>query len=403
MTTRTYRASAFLDAAKKQGIDVAVGSEERHVLSALNPGGHLTVNFLDLEQSTSDIVEFVEQYPVEAIIATDDDGVVLAAMASDACNLRHNSVGSVASARNKYETRRILAQAGLLTPKFWRFPADTDLEICSQQVIYPCVVKPLALSASRGVMRANNPGEFVQAFQRLLPILEENGIDVLSNDAKQVLVEGYIPGEEVVLEGIIVDDQLLPLAIFDKPDPLDGPFFQETIYVTPSRHTQDTQHAIIETGERALTALGLHNGPVHIELRINEAGIWVVEVAPRSIGGYCSKALRFDGDVTLEELILQEALGQPINNHQHATPASGVMMVPIPHAGILCGIEGIEEARKVPGIEEIKIAISSGQTVMPPPEGSQYLGFIFARGETAEQVETALRGSHNCLNIIIES
>ena len=234
MTTKTYRAGAFLEAAEHMGINVVVGSEEAHVLADTYPGGHLIVDFHDLEQSTGAIVEFARQYSLDAIISTDDDGVVLAAMSSDALKLsHHNTLGSVATARNKYQTRKALDKAGLPTPQYWRFSVDADPAQAANEVTYPCVVKPLALSASRGVMRADNPEQFVTAFQRLLPILHESGFDPVSDVATQVLVESFIPGFEVAVEAMLMQGQMVPLAIFDKPDPLDGPFFEETIYVTP--------------------------------------------------------------------------------------------------------------------------------------------------------------------------
>lgn len=402
MTTKTYRAGAFLDAAEKLGIPVAVGSEEAHVLTNSNPSGHIALDFLDLEQATSDIVEFAKQYPFDAIVSTDDDGVVLAAMASDALRLPHNPLGAVATARNKYETRRTLSRAGLLTPSFWRFGIDDDPLQAANTVTYPCVVKPLALSASRGVMRANNPDEFLTAFKRLRPILQETSFDPVSDATKQILVEAFIPGDEVAVEGILVQNEFIPLAIFDKPDPLDGPFFEETIYVTPSRHPQAKQQAILNTTRKALTALGLVNGPVHVELRLNTEGAWILEVAPRSIGGYCSRILRFGTDTSLEALILQQALGQPLLSTEMATPASGVMMIPVPSRGILCGLQGLIEAERVQHIDEIRLTIPAGQMVVPLPEGSQYLGFIFARAESPEQVETALRQAHEYLHFVID-
>jgi biotin carboxylase len=402
MTTKTYRASAFLAAIEKLGIPVTVGSEETHVLAGANPSGHLTLDFHDLEQATSDIVEFAKTTPFDAIVSTDDDGVVLAALASDALQLPHNPLGAVATARNKYETRRALSKAGLLTPLFWRFDGHDDPVKASQQVIYPCVVKPLALSASRGVMRTNNPDEFLIAFERLRLILQETSFDPVSDAVKQILVEAFIPGDEVAVEGILVNNEFIPLAIFDKPDPLNGPFFEETIYITPSRHPQVVQDNILDTTRQALIALGLTEGPVHVELRINIEGAWIVEVAPRSIGGYCSRILRFDTDTPLEVLILQQALGQPLASTELATPACGVMMIPVPSRGILCGVQGLIEAEQVHHIDEIQLTIPAGQMVVPLPEGSQYMGFIFARADSPDGVESALRQAHSYLQFIID-
>lgn len=401
MATQTYRASAFLEAAARLSIPVAVGSEQPQPLAHLNPGGHLGVDFHDLEAATDRIVEFAAKYQLDAILSTDDDGVILAAMASDALGLSHNPLLAVRVARDKYQTRQALAAAGMRTPEFRRFSVDDDPEQAARQVSFPCVVKPLALAASRGVMRADNPDEFVAAFSRLVTILETVEVSELNPAGHQILVESYLPGVEVAVEGLLVGGKLTVLAIFDKPDPLVGPFFEETIYVTPSRHSEPVQREIVAETQQAITALGLTGGPVHAELRINEAGCWILEVAPRSIGGYCSRALRFGAGTTLEELILQHAVGLPLTSTQPATPASGVMMIPIPKAGVLCEVQGVEQAQEVPGIDEIRITIPVGRAVVPLPEGSQYLGFIFARDQTPERVEAALRAAHARLTFII--
>jgi biotin carboxylase len=250
-------------------------------------------------------------------------------------------------------------------------------------------------------MRADDPEQFVVAFERLASILRE--IEHVEEMAarEQILVEDFIPGDEVAVEGILIDGELLVLAIFDKPDPLDGPYFEETIYVTPSRHPQAVQKEIVEATRQAVAALGLTDGPIHAEMRVNEHGAWILELAPRSIGGYCSLALRFGTDVGLEELILQHALDRPLSSTEPATPASGVMMIPIPEAGILCEVQHVEQAREVSGIEAIKLTIPVGQAVVPLPEGSQYLGFIFARADDPERAEAALREAHEQLKFVI--
>jgi len=401
MATQTYRAGAFLEAASRLELPVAVGSEEVQPLAHLNPAGHLTIDFHDLEGATDRIVEFATKYPLDAILSPDDDGVLLAAMASEALGLSHTPLLAVRVARDKFQTRQALAAAGMRTPEFRRFSIEADPTQVAQQVKFPCVVKPLALAASRGVMRVDSPGEFVSAFGRLVSILQAAEVSEQNPAGQQILVEGYLPGAEVAVEGLLVQGKLTVLAIFDKPDPLEGPFFEETIYVTPSRHPATVQRETIAATQQAITALGLTEGPVHAELRINEQGCWILEVAPRSIGGYCSRALRFGTGSTLEELILQRALGLPLTSTRPATPASGVMMIPIPRAGILCEVQGVEEAAQVPGIDELRITIPLGREVVPLPEGSQYLGFIFARDQTPERAETALRAAHALLNFII--
>jgi biotin carboxylase len=402
MTTTTYRASAFLEAAQRLGVPVVVGSDRPQVLEAANPGGHLTLDFLAPEEASRAIVEFARRYPIQAVIAADDDGVILAAMAAAALKLPHNSVDAVTATRSKHRMRKVLAASGVPSPRFALFSIDDDPRDVARQVSFPCVVKPLFLSASRGVIRANDPVEFDAAFHRLAAILRRPEVAAQGGPlARQVLVESYIPGVEVALEGLLSKGKLRVLALFDKPDPLEGPFFEETIYVTPSRLPDSVQQSIVACTAQAVTALGLEHGPIHAELRVNDQGAWILEIAPRSIGGLCSRALRFGEGIPLEELILRHAMGLEVDSILRERQAAGVMMIPIPQAGILREVRGQEEARRVARIEEIRFTIPIGQEVVPLPEGWRYLGFIFARAETPEQVETALREAHSRLTFLI--
>jgi biotin carboxylase len=402
MTTTTYRASAFLEAARHLHVPVVVGSERPQALAVANPGGHLTLDFSAPEEAARTVVAFARDDPISAVIAADDDGVILAAMASAALGLPHNPVGAVAAARNKYRMRQVLAEAGIPCPRFERFSIHHDPAEVARRVSYPCVVKPLALSASRGVIRADDPEQFVAAFHRLVAILRRPEVAILGGrSAQELLVESFVPGAEVALEGLLTDGKLRVLALFDKPDPLDGPFFEETIYVTPSRFPVAVQEAIAACTANVAAALGLRQGPVHAELRVNDQGSWMLEIAPRSIGGLCSRTLRFDSEISLEELILRQALGLDVEAFERERQAAGVMMIPIPQAGILRQVLGQEEAKRVAGVEDLRLTIPLGQEVIPVPEGSKYLGFIFARGETPDAVEVALREAHRRITFTI--
>jgi biotin carboxylase len=395
----TYKAQSFLDAAARLGVAVTVGTDRRQVLSALHPAGNLTVDFARPEAAAREVAAFARRYPIDAVIAADDEGALVAAHAAAVLGLQYSSVDAVRTARDKHRTREALRAAGLPVPPYWKFRLDADAADIARRVVYPCVLKPLELSASRGVIRADTPEEFVAAHQRLTAILLDR-----QALADTFMVEGFIPGVEVAVEGVLEGGALRLLALFDKPDPLDGPFFEETIYVTPSRHPQDVQRAIVSMAERGTRALGLRHGPVHAELRCNAQGAWVLEIAPRSIGGLCSRALRFgDAMVSLEELLLRQALDRPTRGLERETRASGVMMVPIPRAGVLRSVRGTAAAAAVPGIDAVQMTIPPGQRVAPPPEGSRYLGFLFARATTADEVEAALRTAHARLDIDIET
>ena len=402
LPTRTYRAIDFLTAADQLDVEVVIGSDQPQTLSELSPRKSIALNFHEPVAATREIVAFAKEYPLTAVVGVDDDTTILATMASEALGLPHNSVESAYATRNKYRLRKILPEAGIPSPHFDLLSIDDDPAACATRVRFPCVVKPLSLSASRGVIRADNSDEFVEAFRRVVAILRTPGVADDGNvEACGILVERFIPGIEVALEGIFLRGELKVLAIFDKPDPLDGPFFEETLYITPSRLPTAVQEAISDCTARAAQALGLREGPVHAELRVNDEGPWVIEIAARSIGGLCARTLRFGTGISLEELILRHAIGMEIEPLERERQPAGVMMIPIPHAGTLREVRGAADAEKVVGIEGVTISIPVGQEVVPLPEGARYLGFIFARGGTPESVEAALREAHRRLAFII--
>jgi biotin carboxylase len=396
MSPATYRAGAFLGAARRLDLGVVVGIDLPETLSEY---WHvpLGVDFTAPQASVRTIVEYAREHPITAILAVDDGATELAALASAALGLAHNSPRAAEAARDKLLMRTLMSQGGAPCPVFRPFSLAADPLEVAEQVTYPCVVKPRRLSGSRGVIRANNPDEFVAAFNRLKRLLLSEGY----TEQDSLLVEDFIPGLEVALEGILTHSQLKVLTLFDKPDPLDGPFFEETIYVTPSRLPTDVQEAIARCVTIAAASLELREGPVHAELRINEQGPWMLEIAGRSIGGLCSTILEFGSGMCLEELILRHAIGQEITSIERENHAAGVMMIPIPSAGMLKAVHGIEEAQAVPLITGVQITAKLNHSLVPLPEGASYLGFIFARGDTPAQVEEAIRQAHNLLKFDI--
>lgn len=397
----SYRAESFVEAANRLGIEVVKGYDMPAPL-VKDAACRLPLDYQDVEESAQAIAAFAAANPVQAILSADDSATVLAAQASAALGLRHNSVEAAEAARDKHRMRQLFAAAGVPSPRFRLYSLRDDAEEVADEINYPCVIKPTALSGSRGVIRADSPLEFIAAHHRLKSILN-------LERSEEFLVEDFIPGFEVALEGIMDNGALHVLALFDKPDPLDGPYFEETIYVTPSRLPEAAQRAIADCASRAAAALGLSEGPVHAELRLNEGGPWMVEIAGRSIGGLCSQTLRFGTSMSLEELILRQACGLEIElvlstaegTVEREKGAGGVMMIPIPAAGMLKAVEGVAEAEAVPGIESVEITAKLNYAITPLPEGASYLGFIFARGDTPAEVESALREAHRRLRFEI--
>ena len=403
LPTATYRTVAFVEAAHRLGVDVTVASERPSTFERANPTGLVTLDFADPTHSAAQARTFAYAHPVHGVVAVDDDTAVVAAAIAQELGLRGNPIAAAAAARDKHQQRQLLAPAGVPVPPFELFAITADPEQLARIASYPCVLKPLRLSASRGVIRADTTAEFVAAFERIKRILEPAGCE------RSLLVEAFVPGREVAVEGIVTQGSLHVLAMFDKPDPLDGPFFEETIYVTPSRLARTAQREIAACAQAAVHALELREGPIHAELRHNDRGAWLIELAARPIGGRCSGALRFgNGDsglgagVSLEEIIILHALGMELPTVEREHQASGVMMIPVPGPGVLREVRGVDAAQAVPLVEEVVITMHQGQMLVPWPEGSRYPGFIFARGDTSEAVEAALRTAHARLEFVTE-
>ena len=406
LPTSTYRARDFMAAAERIGADVVVASEETSSLEHLSRDALVTLDFLDPETSAERVAQFHEKLPLSAVLSVDEETAVVAAMIGKRLGLPHNAPGAARRTRLKHEMRRALQTAGLPCPAYRLLDIGDDPHRHAGELSYPVVLKPVFLSGSRGVERADDERSFVAAFERIARLLSRAEIARRGGpDAKRILVEGYIEGPEVALEALLTDGEARPLALFDKPDPLEGPFFEETIYVTPSRRPEATQAAIVSAAAAAAEAVGLRHGPIHAELRLPPNGPpTLVEIAGRSIGGLCSRTLRFgDGRLSLEEVILRHALGEDVARYPRECSAAGVMMIPIPKAGTLEAVSGVDGAKAVEHVEDVVITTHPGAKLVPLPEGSSYLGFIFARAKTPEEVETALRKAHSNLEWTIRS
>jgi biotin carboxylase len=392
--TTGYQTRVFADAAERLGFELVLATDRCHVLD--DPwGDHAIALRFDDPQAAADVL--AAEAHVDGIVAVGDRPAYLAALAAERLRIPYNLPDSVQACRNKFVARERFRAAGLLVPEFRRVAIADGPDRAADVGPYPCVLKPLGLSASRGVIRANNPAEFVAAFRRIETLLRDPDILRLHEEQDRFLqVESFIEGREFALEGILTRGRLRVLAIFDKPDPLEGPFFEETIYVTPSREPEQAQREIIRTTESAVKALGLTHGPVHAEMRVNRHGVWMLEVAARPIGGLCARVLP-----GLEELILRHAAGEDVSSVAMPRDAAGVMMIPIPREGIYVATEGLQQARSQPGIEDVIITAKEGQKLVPLPEGASYLGFIFSRGNSPEEVEAALRASHAQLHFEI--
>jgi phosphoribosylaminoimidazole carboxylase (NCAIR synthetase) len=406
-TTTGYQIRSFGEAAQKLGVQLVFASDRCDQLDDPWADDAIPVRFWDEAHSVNTIVAACATAPIHGVIAVGDRPTVLAARVAQALGLAGNPPDAVRASRDKLASRRAFTRAGLPTPEFVDVSIADDPVALAARCTFPAVIKPLALSGSRGVMRVDRTSDFVSAFERLARLM--NSPDILNERDEihgRALIESYIPGHEFAIEGAMTEGVFKSFVIFDKPEPLVGPFFEETIYVTPSGASPVVQQALLDHVATAARALGLHHGPIHAECRVNTTGVYVLEVAPRPIGGLCARALRFHdmswAPVTLEEVLLLHSIGEDISTFTPSTEASGVMMIPIPRRGVYRGVRGVDKAVAIPGIDDVRITAKADELLLPLPEGRSYLGFIFARGKDPGAVEQSLREAHAALTFEIE-
>ena len=397
----------FADAAASLGIEVVYATDRCDQLADPWRDGAIPVRFHEERRSVGAVLKALDARPVSGVLVVGDRPSVMAAYITRQLGLPGHSPEAAGIARDKRLSRERLKTAGLLVPDYFAVPTTIDPSTLLSKVTFPAVVKPTVLSASRGVIRADDALSFVTAFGRVQRLLASNDIKELREPGSDVIqIESYIPGAEYALEGILEHGVFHTLAIFDKPDPLEGPFFEESIYVTPSRVNVGTERQIKDVVERAAKALGLHHGPLHAECRVNSRGVYVLEVAARPIGGLCARALRFvkpgEPSIGLEQLLLRHAVGEPVGEWLRESEASAVMMIPIPRSGLFRGAAGVDEAKAVAGVDEVLITAKADQHLLALPEGSSYLGFIFAHAPTPDGAEQAVRNAHACLRLTID-
>ena len=398
-----YQVRSFDAAADRTGVELVLATDRCDQIEDPWGDGAVPIRFHDEDGAVQAITDAAAAAPFDAVLAVGDRPAQIGALAARALGLPGHPPAAVRLAGHKVKTRMRMRSAGMRTPWFRSIPVNAGNDVLLQRIAYPCVVKPLGLAASRGVIRADSPSELVAAAERVRRLLASYEIVALRDPANDSFaVEEYIPGPEVAVEGVLTDGELQVLAIFEKPDSLQGPYFEETIYATPDRLPEEERAAVVGQVAAAVRALGLKHGPVHAECRLGPRGVVVLEVAARPIGGLCSRVLRFSGpsgrSCSLEEVLLQHALGRPSADFHLHRGAAAVMMIPVPCAGIHLDVDGLAAARAVPSIEDVVVTVKPGQRLVPWPEGAGYPGFIFARGDTPEEVIHAARTAHGLLS-----
>jgi len=400
----SYRTMRYLQAAARLNLAVIIVSEGEHSIVSEYAQG-LNVRFNQPQLALQTVIQETGQSEVVAVIGTDDSVIELASAVAQHFNLPHNDANAARLARRKDLARLALQVSEINIPAFQQIEINSILEPPSRQMDclgnlqFPVVIKPLALSASRGVIRVNDEQQLISGLKRVKAILDRQS-DLDEQEKQQVLLEEYIHGDEIAVEGIVENGKCKLLTIFDKPDPLHGPFFEETLYITPTRLSQSAIDDVTQMLQAASVAYGIKTGPVHAEYRISNNSVYLIEMAARTIGGLCSDILEYGLGCTLEEIVLKQSTGHSTVK-QFSNTAAGVLMIPVPEKGILKRVEGLLEASKIEFIEDINIQLREGYELIPLPEGNSYLGFVFAKAPSFEQVEMALRKAQACLNVVV--
>jgi biotin carboxylase len=396
--TTAYQVEDLTAAARRLGLEPLLGTDRCHVLAETWPAGALALDFRDPPRAAAQAIAGMGAAPVAGVVATDEKTALIAGEVAERLGLRHASLAAAQAAADKRRFRERMREAGLPHPAFALVALGEDPRPAARAIGYPVVIKPLHLSASRGVMRADRDGELVARVARLAQLLADPAVAAIAAEpeaARLFLIEKFVSGPEVAFEGLMVGGALRQLALFDKPDPLDGPTFAETIYVTPSDLPDERQAEVAAAVAASARAIGLDDGPVHAEVRVPPDGAAVViELAARSIGGLCGRVLRFGAGIALEEVVIAHATGlDPGSLARSGAPAGGVMMLPVLEAGVLAEVRGTDAARAVPGVVDVVITARVGDHLVPLPEGHAYAGFLFAEGETPAAVVAALRAA----------
>lgn len=396
LPANTYRAQRFLEAARKLGVDVFIATDSD--FSPPDPSNSVIdgISFCDPKEAGRQIADIIRHQGPMSVLAVDEAAVEVAEWTRVALGLIDHPNSGILATRDKRELRQRLRENNISQPKTFDI---LELEQGRGEIPFPVVVKPSKGSGSIGVTKAQNQQELTKSLITVQDVIAKMTI---SNQC--IVVEEYIPGVEFAVDILVTDGKLHVLVIFEKPDPLVGPFFAETIYVTPPHLTDSQLEALHSVIQKCIRALSINNGPLHLELRLTSANDWVpIDIASRSIGGNCSNALAFASNTSLEELIIQNALGLEVINTQRERRASGVYMIPAETLGTLVAVHGVEAALKVRFVEDIQITVKPGTKTVPLPFDNQYLGFIFAKAPGAKTVEKALRTARALLEIEVDS
>lgn len=335
------------------------------------------------EQAIEQALRLHEQTSIGAVLGYEEDATLTVAHIAAALGLPAHPVAAAEAALDKPMMKQRFAAAGIPAADFIVAADEDEAVAWAEAGGYPVVVKPCRGSASQGVIRANDEHTLRQAYRRLRRIIRDHELDNGGRPPSAHLVERYLPGSELSCELLLQYGAPEVITEFGKPLPLTGPYFEESIYLTPPALGAALRREVHELSMAAAKALGFYHGPAHCEIRLTPDGPKVLEIAGRLLGGACAGSFRDRLGEDLDALLLRSALGERITLPAPAddAPTVGALMIPVPGEGRVVAVRGDDGARRVPGVRDVSLQTEPGEIVVPFPEQACYaVGFVSASG-----------------------
>ena len=382
----SYKSNDFVFAAEKLGIDFMIITDSEQVSSKFSDT--VIINKFDAELNKNNIKKLKD---VTHVLPVDHSALKFSGYLVDLLEVKGNKLESINLSMNKYESRKIFNSLLDIKANNEIIKNIDDINIFINKN-GTSVLKPNYGTASKSVLKINNVEKNKEQIEKLMQ-------DCFDQD---LVIEEYIDGKEYALEGTIINSELKKIVIFDKPVEYKHPYFEESIYITPSELSSEAEKRVVSIVDKACKKIGLEDGPVHVEFKINENQIFIIEINPRMIGGLCSRCLSFGlFKVSLEEIILHAFMNNELKNIELLNNYVGVLMIPTPKSGKFISINK-KELENIQNISNVEITVPEGSDLLEPPYGDKYLGFAFSQGIDKKTVNESLLTAMNLANPIIE-
>ena len=382
----SYKSNDFVTSAEKLDLDFLVITDSQQVSGQFSDT--VIIHSFD-EELENDVKEKLQD--VTHILPVDHSALKFSAYLVDLLKAKGNNTKSINTAMNKFESRKIFNSISEIKIQNAIVKKIEDIEIFINEN-GTSVLKPIYGTASKSVIK-------VESFQENKAEVEKLMQDCSDQD---LIIEEFVDGSEYALEGNLINSELNKIVIFDKPINYKEPYFEESIYIAPTEIPDKTQKEIVNLIGKACKKLGLENGPVHVEFKIHNKEIFIIEINPRMIGGLCSRCLSFGlFKTSLEEIALHAFLNNELKSIDLLSNFVGVLMIPTPISGKFISINK-NELESIPNVSGVEITVSENSNLLEPPFGDKYLGFVFSQGDSKEKVMESLTLALDLANPIIK-